>query len=73
MTDSFLLGMAHRQGGRSIHYNPYRHSDDSNQFMEWEQGWFEANAEISGKNPFSTSQKTRGGTDSREPKCKLSH
>jgi hypothetical protein len=39
MTDAYILGTKHRSLGFSIHYNPFRHKGDGQQYLDWIAGW----------------------------------
>lgn len=36
---AYKQGVEHRQAGKSIWYNPYRHKGKGQQFVDWENGW----------------------------------
>lgn len=39
----FREGVEHRNLGKSIYYNPYRHKGTTQQYIDWVTGWTNAN------------------------------
>ena len=41
-SDAYLKGLSHYKMGYSIYYNPYRNKESNQKYIDWINGWKEA-------------------------------